>query len=229
MPELRTTRRDLATLLPDLRLGWRNARLPGVLAELRARTLDRAWRSHHFLAGEFDLERLPPTPPCPPGVSIRPLDERDWPALAAIIPARRMPFFRRGWETGMHGLVAWRGPAPVGYAFYRLDHPVDAHLLTFELPANELYLGPRYVLPSERGAGVGTALAAARLARGREAGRRRAYNLVHPRNLGSLISLSRAAGPDGTRVLGELRHRRLFGRTWSSWRPAAARRPLRAR
>jgi GNAT superfamily N-acetyltransferase len=226
VPDLRTTRLHLATLIPDLRLGWRNAGLAGALEEIRARTLDRVWRSYHFLVGEFDLERLPPMR-CPAGVSIRSVGEADWPALASLIPARRMAFFRGGWATGMHGLAAWRGSRPVGYAWYRLDHPVDAHLLTFELPANELYLGPRYVLPSERGAGVGTALAAARLQRGRAEGRRCAFNLVHPRNAPSLASLHRAAGPGAVRMRGELRHRRLFGRTWSSWRPAPAGAPLR--
>jgi GNAT superfamily N-acetyltransferase len=227
VPELRTTRRDLRTLASDLRLGWRQAGPAGVLEELRARTLDRLWRSYHFLAVQTDLEHLPPVR-CPPGVSIRPVREDDWPALESLIPARRLDFFRRGADTGMLGLAAWRGPTPVGYAWYRLDHPVDAHLVTFDLPENAMFLGPRYVLPSERSAGVGTALANTRLALGRAQGRRCSLSLVNPGDVASLVSLQHAAGPGAVRLLGELRHRRLLGRRRSTWRPAPPGEPLPA-
>jgi GNAT superfamily N-acetyltransferase len=71
-----------------------------------------------------------------------------------------------------------------------------------------VYLWDSYVLPAERGRGIGSALVAERLGIARGLGYAEAWRMIAPRNAASLRTL-RAGGP--VQVVGEIRFVQLLG------------------
>ena len=84
------------------------------------------------------------------------------------------------------------------------------------LPEEAVYLWDLYVLPAERGRGIGSALAAERLAIAHELGYREGWRMIAPRNLASLRTL-RAGG--STRIVGEIRFVQVLSLLRAHFRP----------
>ncbi|HEU4699175.1 MAG TPA: GNAT family N-acetyltransferase [Gemmatimonadales bacterium] len=209
---------DLRTLPGDVRLAWRLEGWSGVRAELAERTLHRLWRSGHLLLIAQELTAAARTP-VPAGVEIRELAEEDWDALASILTRRALRQCRAAHAAGRVCLVAWRGPRPIGYTW--LSAQVDASIepTVPPLPPGAAYLWNLWVLPAERSGGVGSALVSARLDAALARGFREGWRMVSPRNTPSLRTVAKTAGT-GTRVVGELRYRKLGRRVRTRFTPA---------
>jgi GNAT superfamily N-acetyltransferase len=99
---------------------------------------------------------------------------------------------------------------------------MDPDIETYELPlpADATYHWDLYVASEERGSGVGTALAYARLRYARERSYRIGWRLIDIDNIASQRGAQKTATAS-TRVIGELRYRNLFGRSWYRYDPGA--------
>jgi GNAT superfamily N-acetyltransferase len=115
---------------------------------------------------------------------------------------------------GCVGLVAWKAGRPVGYAWIAREMRPEVSLYPLELPVHAAYLWDLYVVPAERGNGLGSSLAAERLRTARELGFTEGWRMVAPDNIASLRTLRRTGLQP--RVVGEVRclklGPRLFGR-----------------
>jgi GNAT superfamily N-acetyltransferase len=80
--------------------------------------------------------------------------------------------------------------------------------LPLALPDAAAYLWDLFVLRSERGSGVGSALTAARLAWAHERGFPLGWRVIRPLNRASVRTVEKTGEP---RVLGEIRIARTFG------------------
>ncbi len=128
--------------------------------------------------------------PSPGGVSIRPL-EGDPDVLADLAPRRVLSAL--AYREACRCLVAWSGDRPVGHECWseRLDPEFDR--LPVPLPAGTAFGHDLYVAPAFRGRGIGTALAAERLADCSAHGYRRLRRLVEPGNAASWKTADRSA------------------------------------
>jgi len=208
---------DCRTFPDDAALAFRLEGISGVWDTLAARTIDRVVRSGHMVVFAQGLDSAPEIAP-PPGVVIRPLAERDWPALGGIVTRRNLGLFRALLANGHHALVAWRGSQPIGYGWVaeRVGPEVTACPLT--LPPDAAYLWDLYVVPDERSNGIGSALASARIRTARECGFREGWRMIAPSNAASLRTLARS-GTD-TRVVGELRFIKILAKVHARFTPA---------
>jgi len=184
--------------------GWR-----GVWAALAPRTFHRIFRTGHMLIFAQTLDTSPDVAP-PPGVRIAPLSEADWPALSTLVTQRDLARFRSLTAAGRHGLVAWRGGQPIGYGWVAEGIGPDVTACPLALPVHAAYLWDLYVIPSERGNGVGSALASARIRSARDLGFSEGWRMISPSNVASLRTLAKSA--NGTRVVGELRYVKVLSR-----------------
>jgi ribosomal protein S18 acetylase RimI-like enzyme len=213
---------DLRTLPGDTALAYRIEGLTGAWKAVAARSLHRIIRAGKLIVFAQHLDRdLEPVPL--PGLRITRATEGDWPALGSLRGQRELGRLRILLSNCRHHcLIAWRRDQPVGYAWVAEQAGPDVSLwpLPFEFPAAAAYLWNLYVRPAERGNGIGSALAQARLELARQRGFREAWRMVAPSNHASLRTLRRSAA--GARVLGELRFVELFGRTYARFSPAAA-------
>jgi GNAT superfamily N-acetyltransferase len=180
------------------------------------RTVHRLIRASRLTVFAQTLERIPEVPP-PPGVSIARLRADEVQALAPIAAERDRERFRRLLEIGCIGLAAWRGTRPVGYAWVAAEMRPEVSHCPLELPAHAAYLWDLYVVPSERGSGLGSALAAERLRTARDLGRSEGWRMITPSNTASLRTLHRSGS--APRVVGELRYLKLGSRLFARFTP----------
>jgi GNAT superfamily N-acetyltransferase len=209
--------RDAITFPRDASLAWKHAGARGAWRELRIRTFDRISRGGLALLFEHVNADVPPLT-LPDGVRITPFAGPDWTPFLALTSAKRIENFRRRVERGRQCLVAWRGERPVGFTWIstRMDRDIETYAL--DLPPDATYHWDLYVVSAERGTGVGAALAFARLHHSRDQSFRISWRLIDIDNVGSQRGARKTASAS-TRVLGELRYRNFFGRSWYRFDP----------
>ena len=204
---------DLVTFPGDAALAYRNEGLRGVWDAITPRTIHRVLRVSRLTVFAQPLHEIPDVEP-PAGVSIARLRTERIPALSPIAGELDRARFRRLLEIGCVGLAAWRGSRPIGYAWVATEMRPEVSQCPLELPVDAAYLWDLYVVPAERGSGVGSALASERLRVARGLGRTEGWRMITPGNTASLGTLRRS-GPR-TRVVGRIRYlklgRRLFAR-----------------
>ena len=177
---------------------------------------ERYFRGDRMILFAQGLDDLPEV--CSPeGVTIARLHPRELPMLAYLASRRDLDAFRALLAAGRIGVVAWRGGRAIGYAWMAERLAPDVTRCPIPLPEEAVYLWDLYVLPAERGRGIGSALAAERLAIARELGYREAWRMIAPRNLPSLRTL-RAGG--ATRIVGEIRFVQLLSLLRARFLPA---------
>lgn len=208
---------DIVTLPGDTALGYRNDGLRGVWGALAPRTVYRIARMSRLTVFAQPLDVIPPTPP-PADVTISRLGSEQVPLLAPIAGARDQERFRRLLEIGCIGLVAWRGPQPIGYAWVATVMRREVSHCPLDLPAGAAYLWDLYVVPDERRTGVGSALASERLRTARTLGCHEGWRMITPANMPSLRTLHRTGA--STRVVGEMRYLKVGGRLYSRFTPS---------
>ena len=193
--------RHCRTFPADARIAWSNEGWRGVWEAIATRTLHKVLRGDRMILFAQGLDDLPEA--CSPdGVSVTRLLPRELPMLAYLASRRDLDKFRALLAAGRIGVVAWRGGRAVGYAWMAEQLGPDVTRCPIPLPGEAVYLWDLYVLPAERGRGIGSALAAERLSLARELGYREGWRMLAPRNFASLRTL-RAGG--STRIVGEIR------------------------
>lgn len=207
---------DLITLPGDAAVGYRNEGLHGVWDAVASRTVHRMVRASRLTLFAQGLEQVADVAP-PDGISIARLGMDEVEALAPIAGVRDRGRFRRLLEIGCIGVAAWRGERPVGYAWVARALTPEVTACPLELPAHAAYLWDLYVVPAERGSGVGSALAAERLRAARELGRTEGWRMITPDNAASLRTLRRSGAPP--RLLGEMRYLKLGPRLFARFFP----------
>ena len=207
---------DLATFPGDAALAFRNDGLRGVWETIAPRTLHRVVRFSRLRVFAQPLDVIPELA-APDGVTIAPLQLAQIPLLAPIAGVRDRERFRRLLGTGCSGLVAWRGARAVGYAWVATEMRPEVSQCRLELPATAAYLWDLYVVPAERGSGVGSALASERLRTARALGRTEGWRVITPDNAASLRTLHRSGA--STRLVGEIRYLKVGSRLYSRFSP----------
>ena len=207
---------DLVTLPGDAALAYRNEGLRGVWDAITPRTIHRVARVSRLTVYSQSLHLVPDVP-LPAGVTVARLRPEQVPLLAPIAGARDRERFGRLLGIGCIGLVAWRGTRPVGYAWLTTELRPEVGGGPLKLPADAAYLWDLYVLPGERGNGVGSALVAERLRAARSLGRAAGWRMIAPDNTASLRTLHRAGA--STRIVGEIRYFKLGSRLFSRFTP----------
>lgn len=146
----------------DLALMWRMGGMEAVREAILYRTVHRLYRRDRFLLVESSLPGDDGGSSVP-GVEIRPLEDSDWDPLGQLMTTRKIERFRNRSERGRTCFVAWRGGRPIGYSWVseRVDPEIEHYPLP--LPSDCVYGWDLYVNRDERGGGVGSALARARL------------------------------------------------------------------
>lgn len=208
---------DCRTFPADAALAYRLSGMQGVWDALAPRTIYRVLRTGHVVIFAQRLDSASDISP-PPGVVIRPLAERDWPALSSLVMQRDLALFRAWAAAGCHGLVAWRGSQPIGYGWVAERMAPEVSACPLMLPPDAAYLWELYVAPGERCSGVGSALASARIRTARERGFTEGWRMISPANAASLRTLEKSA--TGTRVVGELRFTKVLSRVFARFTPA---------
>jgi GNAT superfamily N-acetyltransferase len=207
---------DLVTFPGDAALAFRNEGVRGVWGAIAPRTVHRVVRACRLTVFAQPLHKIPDLRP-PAGVSIAPLRLEQIPALSQIAGVLDRERFRRLLQIGCVGLVAWRGSRPVGYAWVATEMRPEVSQCPLELPANAAYLWDLYVVPAERGSGVGSALARERLRAARVLGRTEGWRMIAPDNTASLGTLRRSGA--ATRVVGQIRYFKLGSRLFARFTP----------
>jgi GNAT superfamily N-acetyltransferase len=210
---------DWRSFPADAALGFRKEGWHGVWLALAPRSVYRVIRFERLVVFAQPVEQ--PEQPLPSGVTIRRLAEEDFPALGALMGERELKRCRVLVNAGNAGLIAWREGRPIGYAWVAARLGPDVTACRFPLPSYAAYLWDLYVIPAERGTGVGTALAAARLQTARDWGFREGWRTITPSNGASLATL-RKSGGSGTRVVGEVRYLKVLSRMRSHFVPNGA-------
>ncbi len=170
---------DLVTLPGDAALAFRNEGLRGVWDAITPRTIYRIVRVGRLGIFAQPLDLIPAVR-LPAGVTIARLRPEEIPSLGAIAGERDQERFRRLLEIGCIGLVAWRGAEPVGYAWVATEMRPEVSHCPLDLPAGAAYLWDMYVVPAERGGGVGSALASERLHTARALGCSEGWRMITP-------------------------------------------------
>jgi GNAT superfamily N-acetyltransferase len=208
---------DLVTLPGDAALAFRNEGFRGVWGAIVPRTVYRIVRVSRLRIFAQPLDLIPAVE-LPAGVTIARLRPEELPSLGGIAGERDRARFRRLLEIGCTGLVAWRDRVPVGYAWVATEmHPEVSHC-PLVLPAGAAYFWDLYVVPAERGGGVGSALASERLQAARALGCTQGWRMITPTNTASLRTLYRSGR--STRVVGEIRYLKVGPRLYSRFTPA---------
>jgi GNAT superfamily N-acetyltransferase len=208
--------RDIATLPGDAAAGYRNAGMRGVWDAVACRTMHRVIRATRLTVFAQPLDHLPEVAP-PAGVTISRLRSDEVEAMAPIAGERDRDRFRGLLGLGCVGLVAWKAGRPVGYAWIARTMRPEVSLYPLELPAHAAYLWDLYVVPAERGSGLGSALAGERLRTARELGFTEGWRMVAPDNIASLRTLRRTGLQP--RVVGEVRCLKLGPRQFGRFTP----------
>lgn len=211
--------RDALTLPLDAGRAWRHSGARGVWREFRVRTLDRLSRHGIALLLEHVVADVPHLP-LPEGVRIAPFAGPDWSPFLALVTEQRIAKFRKRIARGRECLVAWRGDRPVGFTWISTRVERDIETYPLPLPADATYHWDLYVASAERGTGLGTALAFARLHHAHNQAFCVGWRLIDIDNLASQRTAQKTASSN-TRVIGELRYLSLLGRSWSRLTPGA--------
>jgi ribosomal protein S18 acetylase RimI-like enzyme len=209
---------DCRTFPADAGAAYQRDGLRAVWKVLARRTVYRVLRAGHLIVYSQSVADAPDVGP-PPGVTIALLKDSDWPALAGLVTARDLLRFRALVAAGRYCLVAWRGSEPVGYGWVAEGLGSDVTLCQFPLPHDAAYLFDLYVLPAERGSGVGSALACARIQTARARGFREGWRTIAPSNGASLRTLRKTGN---TCVMGELWYIKVLSRTFVRYTPTPA-------
>ena len=204
--------RDVITFPRDAGAAWKHAGAAGVWREMRMRTLDRISRGGLALLLEHVVADVPYLP-LPEGVRIAPFSGADWSPFLTLTTPMRIERFRTRIARGRECLVAWRGERPVGFTWISKCMERDIETYELPLPADGTYHWDLYVASEERGGGVGTALAYARLHHAHEHFYRIGWRLIDIDNWSSQRGAQKTATAS-TRVIGELRYRSFLGRSW---------------
>jgi GNAT superfamily N-acetyltransferase len=208
---------DLRTLPADLAIGWRRERWHGLWEALAVRSVYRVVRWGRFIVYAQPLAAAKALS-TPAGVRLARLTDADWIAVEQLVGRRELQRFRSLYDRGHLCTLAWRGGRLIGYAWVALRIESAVTECPVPLPPGAAYLWDLYVVPEERAAGVGSALARARLRLAREHGRVDGWRMIAPDNHASVKTLSRSGST--TRVVGELRYVKLFSRMRSRFVPA---------
>jgi GNAT superfamily N-acetyltransferase len=154
----------------------------------------------------------------PAGVVITIAEPSDWDLLSGMSSARDIELFRNRQMQGRTCLLAWRADRPIGYTWFSECMGPDVTLCTLPLPAHAAYLYDLYVIPTERGTGVGSALVTARLKLARERGFTEGWRMISVDNGASLRTVEKTSGA-GTRVVGEMRYVKVLDRMFPRFIP----------
>lgn len=211
---------DLVTFPGDAALAYENEGLRGVWGAIAPRTIHRIVRASRLTVFAQPLHEIPDVRP-PNGVSIAALRPEQIRALRRIAGELDRARFRRLLEIGCVGLVAWRGTRPIGYAWVATEMRPEVSHCPLALPADAAYLWDLYVVPAERGSGVGSALASERLRAARVLGRSEGWRMITPDNTASLRTLRRTGV--STRVVGQIRYFKLGRRLFARFTPSGER------
>lgn len=222
MNRIRKYLHDARTFPGDAANAWRRERFGGVCEELAQRSAYRLVRWSRSLVLEQELAWSTDAPP-PAGIEIRQFSGPDWARMAPLASLRTRTIMAMASARGRTLLVAWRGAAPVGYAWCSERMERDIETFPLPLPSDAAYLWGLYTPPAERCRGIGTALARARLQWARDQGYRLAWRVIAVHNAASFRTAEKSSGR-APRILGELRSLKLL---WlRSMRYRAWERPL---
>ena len=210
---------DARSFPGDAAAAYRNEGISGVWEAFARRTVRRVFRMGRLIVYAQPVSGARDVAP-PPGVTIAPVSEGDWPALASLVAGRDLARFRALVAAGRQCLVAWRGTKPIGYGWVADSLGPDVTQCGFPLPPDAAYLWDLYVLPAERSNGIGSALASARIQEARRRGFREGWRTIAPTNHASIRTLRRSA--DEIRVAGELRYVKILARMFVRFTPAPA-------
>lgn len=145
----------------------------------------------------------------PTGVTIS-LFDGDWDGLDSILTSNlRMEFERRA-NVGRACLIARRGDRVIGYTWMSTSIDTAIEEIPLALPDDAAYLWDLFVVQSERGTGVGSALTSARLAWTKDQGLALGWRVIAPKN-GPSVRTAEKTG--AVRILGEIRIDTRLGRT----------------
>jgi GNAT superfamily N-acetyltransferase len=212
--------RDFATLPDDAAQAYRRGGVQELWQTIAERSIYRLIRWDRVLVIVQRLDEIQEIQP-PEGITIRQATEADLPVLVEAMSRRELERFSEYVGRGRLCFVAWQDEHPVGYAWNadRVTSDMTATACPLALPPTASYLWNLYVVPSQRGRGVGSALASARLRLARDRGLREGWTMIAASNHASLRSVAKTAGPN-TRVIGELRYLKLLSRTYGRFRPS---------
>jgi GNAT superfamily N-acetyltransferase len=157
----------------------------------------------------------------PDGVTITVASRRDFALLSELASARDIELFRARHDAGRTCLMAWRDGRPIGYTWFSERITPDVSVCPIPLPPNAAYLYDLFVLPAERGTGVGSALVSARLRLARERGFTEGWRMISVDNRASLRTVEKTGGK-GTRVVGEMSYVKVLDRIYPRFTPAGA-------
>jgi GNAT superfamily N-acetyltransferase len=202
--------RDIGTLPADLVTGWRTAGWRGLKTQFTVRTLHRVLIKLHYLVIEQDLSAVRRFRP-PEGVVIEQSDG-DRCRLDPILTSHTRESFDARIAAGRTCLFAHRGGRPLGYTWIsdRVDPEIE--FLPLALPGDAAYMWALFVIRSERGRGIGSALTSARLVAAKELGYRIGWRAVSPANRPSMRTVEKT-GAD--RIVGEVMITKIPGRLYS--------------
>lgn len=195
------------SLIGDALLGCRTAGLAEYGSQVISETLGRAYQKRRFMVIEQDMRRIQEVRP-PEGVEIVPFDG-DWSQVLDILTRRGIARFRERLAAGRTCLLARRGGHALGYTWISPRAETHIEFLPLALPDDAAYLWDLFVIHSERGLGVGSALTSARLVFARDSGFALGWRAISPDNRPSVRTAEKTGS---VRVLGEIAYVRRLGR-----------------
>jgi GNAT superfamily N-acetyltransferase len=191
--DLRAYGQEWADLPHDVGWGWRDAGARGAASQLRQRLVDPAYRRVRYVIVERRTSEMKEVP-APAGVEIQPLTTNQCQRLAKLMTAqalREVP--QRLADPGRVCMVAWRGDRAIGLDWISREVDLELDGLAIPLPADAVYTSGLFVIPEERGCGVGAALVSRAAAHARGLGAHRIWSAAAPTNAAALPVIRRVA------------------------------------
>lgn len=210
-------RRDWSSFPADAALAYRTEGIRGVWSALVERSVYRVLRMGRLTVYAQPLDNIAVLQP-PPGIRVAAIRDEEWPVFSSLVSQRHLPRFRARVQAGCHCLVAWRGSTPLGYAWVAEQITPLVSEVPPPLPPDAAYLWDLFVIPGERGNGIGSALAHARLRTAQALGFREGWRMISPSNTASIRTLVKSGSE--TRVVGELRFVKVLTRLRVRFIPA---------
>lgn len=186
----------------DLRRAWASGGARGLLTECRESLIFPVFRHGRLLVIETRLDEVPPLA-SPEGVHIEEYRSNDWSPFSRIVPERVVRRLRRAAGAGRTCIAAWRGDHVIGYTWVSqsIAHRIETYPIP--LPTGAAYGWNLFVTPSERTAGVGSALLEARHRLARDRGYRVIWRGIDATNRATRRTVQKTWTP-GSRMVGEL-------------------------